>query len=169
MTLPDPNPAPGLCPAPPTPRYPRTPAVIVLLLASALGAGVMALSGTVTQGRSGVPLAELERAIAHSDADATAWYAYAGKLEELRQFDHAAQAYQRVLELEPYHRQAKLHAALVLAQLGDAERYLAYLSNLTIADPKLAADIFARPESQGYLSQPRFAALAREARSQAMD
>ncbi|MEX1088279.1 MAG: hypothetical protein WEC36_03565 [Phycisphaeraceae bacterium] len=156
-------------PVPPAGQHPRLPAAAVLLLAAALGAALVMLGGATTQGQADTPLADLERAIARSDADAAAWHAYAAKLEELKQYDRAALAYQRVLELEPYHRQAKLHTAIVLAQLGDAERYLAYLGDLTIADPKLAADLFARPENQAYLRQPRFAALARDARSQAMD
>lgn len=155
-------------PPPPGEHCPRTPAAAVLLLA-VLGGAYMLLGGAVAPGQGDMQLSDLERAIARSDADASAWFAYAAKLQGLNHYDSAALAYQRVLELEPYHRQAKLQAAIVLAQLGDAPRFLAYLSDLTLADPKLADDIFRRPETQAYLAQPAFSAMAREARSQAMD
>ena len=90
-------------------------------------------------------------------------------MRQARRFAHAAQAYRKALELEPYHREARFACALALALAGDDEDFYVFMRDLIFHDAKLAADLFERRECQACLAQPRFKALQQEARSQAMD
>lgn len=147
----------------------RTPALVVLLLAVLLGGAYLWVSGAESRAAPGSSLTELEQAIASPDASTDTWLRYAQCLENDRRFDHAAAAFQRVLETDPYCRIANLHYAAALARAGDADRLLTFLTKLTQLDPRLALDVFARPELQPFLKQARFDQAHKQAVVQSMD
>lgn len=147
----------------------RTPAGLVLLLTFLLSAGYV--WNTRVDGRpgQGQTLVQLEQAIANPDATTETWLHYGQCLQQERRYDHAASAYQRVLETDPYSRVANFQCVAALALLGDGDRLHAFLVKLIQLDPRLALDVFARPELQRYLKQPRFAEAHKQAIVQSMD
>lgn len=126
---------------------------------------------TRVEGRAGTgqTLAELEQAIANPDASTETWLQYGQCLQHERRYDHAVSAYQRVLETDPYSRNANFQCVAALALLGDGDRLHAFLVKLIQLDPRLALDVFARPELQPYLKQARFAQVHKQAIVQSMD
>ena len=159
-------------------QHRRTPAVAILLAVLGLGWAAMFWSparGAATSGpdrfrRAGdQTLAQLEIAIASERATAEDWYAYAEHLRKRQQPQDAALAYRKALELQPYHRDARFHCAVALAAAGNAEEFYSFMRDLVWSNAKLAVDIFGRPESQAYLPEARFRALAQEAQNQALD
>jgi len=78
-------------------------------------------------------------------------------------------AYDRVLELDPYSRVANLQCAAALARLGDADRLYEFVSSLTRLDPRLALDVFGRPELQRFQEADRFQELHQLAIAQSLD
>jgi tetratricopeptide (TPR) repeat protein len=113
----------------------------------------------------------LEKAIAGGENRPETWCAYAQRLTETSppRFAQAALAYRKVLEKDPYHRQARVGCALALAQAWNADELHAFLRELIYSEPKLAVDLFDRPECRAYLAKERFVSLQKEARAQAMD
>jgi len=111
---------------------------------------------------------ELEKTVTQTD-DSKVWMQYARALDSLNRHQHAAQAYQRILQIEPYNNQARYQCALALARSNDEEAYFQYMQNLVLTYPQMATEIFAQSEGQHFLTQERFRALAREARVQAVD
>ncbi len=158
-------------------EYRRTPATAILLLVLSTGwvasfsnPGPGAPRGAAGFRRGGDPtLAELEIAIASERATADDWFAYAERLRSGQQHQDAALAYAKALELQPYNQEARFRCALSLAASGSAEEFYRFMQDLACNHAKLAVDLFARPESQPYLAQERFRALAQEAQNQAMD
>ena len=159
-------------------QHRRTPAVAILLAVLLAGGALLlwipapgAAAGERIPARAdgARTLAELEIAIASERATAADWYAYADELWARRQFRDTALACRKVLELEPYHREARFRGGLALAAAGQVEAFHEYLRELTWSDAKLAVDLFGRAESRPYLAEPRFQALLREAQNQAMD
>lgn len=147
----------------------RKPAAAVLV-ASILAAGAYTWStGAGATGNPVTPLAELERAIADPNASLATWLLYAQRLQQEQRFSHAALAYQRVLEDDPYSRAVSLQCANALALAGDADRYHGFLSDLLLIDPRLTQDILSRPESHPFMAAERFQTLLQQARAQAMD
>jgi tetratricopeptide (TPR) repeat protein len=142
---------------------------MVLLLTGLTGGAYLWATGTEGRTGHGQSLAELEQAIACPDATTDTWLRYAQCLEDARRYDHAAAAYQRVLESDPYGRVANLHCAAVLALAGDGDRLLAFLTKLTQLDPRLALDVFARPELRPFLKEARFDQAHKQAVVQSMD
>lgn len=128
-----------------------------------------------TAGRSGngelagATLDELERRIAQGSASASVWNAYGRRLYDARQFSLAAQAYQKVIEIEPYDRPARFQCALSFASANETEGLLAFLRSQVHVEPKLVAELLDRTELQAFLADARFTALQAEARAQAMD
>jgi tetratricopeptide (TPR) repeat protein len=147
----------------------RTPAGLILLLTFLLGAGYV--WSTRVEGRvgTGQTLEQLEQAIANPDATTETWLHYAQCLQHERRYDHAVLAYQRVLETDPYSRAANFQCVAALALLGDGDRLHSFLVKLIQLDPRLALDVFTRPELQPYLKQSRFAEAHKQAVVQAMD
>ncbi len=142
----------------------------MLVAAIALGAlYLLAWNRIAGANASSRALDELEALIASDHADANTWDAYGHKLHELKRYDRAIAAYRKALELEPLHREARIHCAIALVQSGDREGSFAHMSHLVLADPKLAEDLFELPELRECLADARFAALAKEAHVQAMD
>jgi tetratricopeptide (TPR) repeat protein len=147
----------------------RTPAVLVLLLTILAATGYVWSTRAEDRTTRGQVLAQLERAIANPDASTETWLRYAQCLQQEQRFDHAVMAYQRVLETDPDSRTANLQCAATLAQLGDADRLHGFLSRLIQLDPRLALDVFGRPELQRHLKQDRFQSLLNQARIQSLD
>ena len=147
----------------------RKPAVAVLLAAVLAGTVYVWHSGAGTRTGDGAALAELEQAIARPDATTDTWLRYAQCLHQARRFDHAVMAYTQVLENDPYRRVANLQCAAALAQLGDADRLEEFVRRLVALDPRLALDVFGRPELQPYLAGERFQQLHKHAVAQSMD
>ena len=154
----------------PVKDYPRQPAGFVLLLILAIGATLAILDDRLLALSAGdAAMSELQQAIGQPDVPPGTWLKYARKLEQASRFDHAAAAYRKVLESEPFNRQARLSAATCLARAGKSAELLAFVDECVRMDPKLSLDIFDRPEVQPYMSDPRLAALAKEAQVQSMD
>ena len=142
---------------------------MVLLLTFLTAAGYVWNTRAADRGGHGSTLAQLEQAIANPDASTETWLLYAQHLQQKQRFDHAVMAYQRVLETDPNSRTANLQCAAALAQLGDADRLYGFLTHLTQLDPRLALDVFGRPELQRYLKHDRFKFLLNHARIQSLD
>jgi len=151
-------------------RHSRIPAALVLVAAIALaGVYLFAWNRLARAQTSSRALDQLESLIAAGRADAAIWDAYGQKLQELKRYDRAVAAYHKALEIEPLHRDARFHCAIALVEMGDREATFIHMRDLVIGDPKLAEDLFERPEMRACLAEARFAALAKEAHVQAMD
>lgn len=158
-------------------RYPRTPALLIVLVALSLGALYVTAWGRVEalwKKQPGEQSVEaLEKRIADEQkagsVSSATWFAYGNALGEAKRWPDAAKAYQEVLALEPARRDAKFQCALALAQAGQADEFYKFQKDLVYGEAKLAIELFERPETQKYLADERFSALAKEAKNQAMD
>jgi len=150
-------------------RYSRKPAVAVMV-ATLLAAGSYVYNTRAdVRAVQGPALAELERAIANPDAGMETWMAYADRLLQERRYAHAAAAYERVLETDPYSWTANLQCATALGQAGAADPFHDFLTRLLSREPRLALDILSRPVAQSYLRAERFQLLLQRAKAQSMD
>jgi hypothetical protein len=104
-----------------------------------------------------------------AETSAAEWYVCAERLREQRDFAFAAEAYQRVLAAEPYHREALFWAAICLASADDHKAVAEFMERLVVSHAKLSVEIFDRPEFARYRNAPDMVALYQEARSQARD
>ncbi|NQU11871.1 hypothetical protein HQ590_13840 [bacterium] len=147
----------------------RKPAAAILLATLLAGTVYVWNTHGYSGSAQGPALAELEQAIAHPDAGPDIWLRYAQRLQQAHRFDHAALAYERVLESDPYSRVGNLQCAAALARLGDVDRLYAFVSNLTRLDPRLALDVFGRPELQAFHQADRFQQLHQLAIAQSLD
>ena len=158
-------------------RHPRTPALLIVLVALSLGVLYVVAWGRVEAMWKKQPgeqsVEALEKRVADEQAKGTAsaatWFAYANALADAKQWPKAASAYKEVLAIEPGRKDAKFQCALALAQAGQADDFYNYQKELVYGEAKLAVEVFERPEAQKYLGQDRFSALAKEAKNQAMD
>ena len=166
-------------------RHPRTPALIVLVAATALGALYVAAWGRVEKylkGSANQTLEALARRIAEEGkrpggVSADAWQAYAQALTDARQHTEAAKAWKEVVALRPNERDAKFQCGLALALAGlepgappeAANEFYEFQKQLVYGEATVAKNLFERPEIQKYLKEDRFASLSKEANNQAMD
>jgi len=159
-------------------EYARWPAALVLLIAVAAGWAYLETAGAKTPADGGPTLEQLELMIANPDASAETWRLYAGRLEAADRPAHAATAYQRYLEADPYDRETRLRCALALAAAAadagqpvpaEQDKLLAFMQDMVLMDPKLAVDVFDRPELQLHLGDPRFQEVKTAAVIQSMD
>ena len=150
-------------------QYSRKPALLIIVLAIAGGGWLLTRGVSAAHTNDAPTLSDLQIMIAQPDASPDLWRQYARRLQQAEQYTHAARGYQRVLQFEQYDRQAKLQCASVLALAGNAKKLAAFMKQVIGLNPKLAVDIFTRPELQTYLALPRFVALNTEARVQSMD
>jgi tetratricopeptide (TPR) repeat protein len=149
-------------------QRPRIPAIATLFLV--LTVGIFFLYGLrKTSGATDAQLAELQHAVAAPNATATTWMQYAGKLQELGQYPRAAIAYRRVLEGDPYNRDARLNCALCLAKIGNADECFTFLRATLLLDPRLTLHILGRPEVGGFLADARWQTLKKDAVAQSLD
>jgi tetratricopeptide (TPR) repeat protein len=147
----------------------RRPAAAVLLATGLIGLVYLRVTTAESPDVEVPGLPQLEVAIADADAGLEVWQLYAQRLQQAGRLAHAAAAYQRVLEFDPFHHTANLQCAIVLAQRGDADVLYEFMSRLLLADPRLTQDILGRPVAQRYLSADRFQSLLAQARVQSMD
>jgi len=145
-------------------RHARIPAITIILT----GCVLCLVFGSVFTHDTEVNFDELERTVTKTD-DSKVWMQYARALSSLGRHQHAAQAYQQILQKQPYNNQARYQCALALAKSNDEEAYFRYMQNLVLTYPQMATELFAQPECQRGLTQDRFRVLAREARVQAVD
>jgi tetratricopeptide (TPR) repeat protein len=158
-------------------RYPRKPALIVVLLALAVGVFYVKAWGRIERLWTKQPgeqsVEALEKRVAQEGKSGkvsiATWTAYADALSDAKQYAKAASAYREVLAIDPTQRGAKFQVGLALAQAGAAEEFYNYQKDLVYGEPKLAVELFERPEAQKFMSEERFAALSKEAKNQAMD
>jgi tetratricopeptide (TPR) repeat protein len=158
-------------------RYPRKPALIVVLLALSVGVFYVQAWGKIERLWTKQPAEQsveaLEKRVAQESkggkVSIATWTAYASALSDARQYAKAAAAYREVLAIDPTQRGAKFQVGLALAQAGAADEFYNYQKDLVYGEPKLAVELFDRPEAQKYMSENRFVALSKEAKSQAMD
>jgi hypothetical protein len=145
-------------------RHNRIPAITIILTSCFL----CLVLGFIFTDDAEVNFDELERTVTTTD-DSKVWMQYARALDSLGRHQHAAQAYQEILKREPYNNQARYQCALSFARSADEEGYFRYMQNLVLTYPQMAAELFAQPECQHFLTQERFRDLAHEARIQAVD
>ncbi|HEY8667643.1 MAG TPA: hypothetical protein VIL86_13330 [Tepidisphaeraceae bacterium] len=153
----------------------RVPAIVILVAALLLALGY-ARRGTARPGTgadaasyAGLTLDQLEKRIGAGAVPPAAWEAYGGRLFDSGDFARSALAYAQAIDAQPYNRAARLRRGIALANARDHPGLLAFLREQVYAEPKLAAELFDRPELAGYLANPEFAALRADARAQAMD
>src|SRR4051812_44909904 len=158
-------------------RYPRKPALIVLLVTLAMGALYVTAWGKIERLWKKQPgdqsVVALEKRIEEERKGAgvkvETWRAYGAALAVDKRFKDAATAFREVLAIDPGQRDAKFQCGLALAQAGAADDFYSFQKDLVYSEAKLAVELFERPETQGDLAQERFANLAKEAKNQAMD
>jgi Tfp pilus assembly protein PilF len=152
-------------------QYSRKSSGIALVLTMAAGLTALAATGQFHTGDPG-SVDQLERAIASGHGDVHTWAAYGTALQADKRFDHAAQAYQRALDLQPDPSDAqkiRFNAALCFGQAGDADKFFDFFSHLTTTSPKLAVDVLERPELAPLHNDARWGPAASLARAQAAD
>jgi tetratricopeptide (TPR) repeat protein len=155
-------------------QHARKPAIFAILLTAGLGLAALSGSGVLARrGDAAGSMPQLELQIAAGKADAATWQHYGDALRDVKRYSHAAAAYRKALELEPDRREARVSAALVLGQAGDADGFFAMVQELSVSDPKLAVDVMDRPESAGpegkLRKDGRWEGAYRNARAQAAD
>jgi tetratricopeptide (TPR) repeat protein len=146
----------------------RTPAIAALLFVLVAGLfflGAMRHPASADESQ----LAQLQLAVAQPDAKPATWLLYADKLQQVGQYPRAVLAYRRILETDPYNRESRLACASCLANMKKPDDFFSFMKATIQVDPKLALNIFGRPEVAGYLSEARFQALRAEAVAQSMD
>jgi len=149
-----------------------------ILLGAALGCAVYAMVTSAGFGshrlmtRDIAPskdVVTLERLIAGGQADARVWEDYAEILRKRSAHEHAAEAYRKVLETEPFNVDAQFRCGLSLAMAEDRPALREFLSDLAVNDAKLAVDLLARPEMTPFLQEDAFRAIRADALAQAND
>ena len=154
-------------------QHSRKTSGIALVVSLAAGLSALAATGQFHRG-DGVKgsLDQLERTISAGHGDVATWAAYGSALQGEKRFDHAAQAYQRALDLQPDPadvQKIRFNAALSLGQAGDPDKFFSFFTHLTTTDPKLAVDLLERPELTAMHSDARWGPAASSARAQAAD
>lgn len=147
----------------------RTPAAAILLATFVAGTAYVYATRTDARASRTQSLTELEQAVANPDASTDTWLLYGQRLQQDQRFEHAVMAYQRVLETDPYSRTANIQCVAALSLLGDTDRLAGFLAHLIQLDPRLALDVFGRPEIQPHLRLERFQGLLNQARIQSLD
>lgn len=147
-------------------RYPRIPAAVVLL-AAVVCCGLYVRTAISRNNGNGMSLEELEAAIASGKADVATWLAYGQRCAADKRFRDAAAAFRRVMEMSPS-RDAVVACASALARSSGDELF-DFLKEILNTDAKLVVELLERPEMQPHLREPRFDALQKDAKAQAMD
>lgn len=154
-------------------QHSRKSSGIALVATLAVGLTALAATGQFHRSQSANgSIDQLERAISSGHGDVTTWAAYGAALQEQKRFDHAAQAYQRALDLQPdpgVVQKIRFNAGLSLGQAADPDKFFDFFSHLTTTDPKLAVDLLERPELAPMRKDARWGPAANAARAQAAD
>lgn len=160
----------------PAASHSRTPAAMVL--AAMLGASAAYAIATSPAARRASPgeskascaaSAELACALAGGQTNTATWMSYAQRLQCDGQPADAAEAYAKVLAREPYNQAAWVGRAAALAAVGDEDKLAEFLTDLVLANAKLAVEVFGRSDIQPLLRSERLRSLREEALSQSMD
>ncbi|MFZ4694321.1 MAG: hypothetical protein ACOYMV_04260 [Verrucomicrobiia bacterium] len=146
----------------PSPRF--LPATI---LATSVGLGVLYAAGPALA--RVLSAGAWESASASSKDDAATVFARAEELRKNLRYREAATAYAKVIEREPYRREARFQHAWCLAAAGERDAFYGVMQDLVISEAKLSVDLLDSTVAKAWLSEPQFAALVREAHAQAMD
>jgi tetratricopeptide (TPR) repeat protein len=152
----------------------RTAPAILLAGACAAGLALWEADARVRRAETGdgdpeVRLAVLQRAAADPGSGAAEWLGYARALQSAGRHEHAAQAWRRAMALDPFAAEAQEGLAVALAEAGDSDGLFGHLGELVLSDARLALQSLARPAVVRHASDPRYAGLLAEARSQAVD
>lgn len=114
-------------------------------------------------------LAALQRQAAERETDCGVWLAYARALLAAGRHEHAAQAFRRALDLNPFAEEAQEGLAIALAEANDLDALYDYLGQWVLTDARLALRLFHHPAIARHTADSRHARLLAEARSQAVD
>lgn len=159
-------------------RYPRVPALMVLVITALLGLVYVLAWGEVDrflkhQNGGAASLESLEKKIAEDSKKGTVaanvWFAYGEMLAQAGRHGDAANAFRQAMTVDPSMRQARFQCGLMLAMANRAEEFYNYQKELVYSEAKLAVELFERPEAQKFLGDEKFMALAKEAKSQSVD
>jgi tetratricopeptide (TPR) repeat protein len=149
-------------------RRSRIPALIALLIVFA--AGIFFLrTATKDASAQAAELTRLQLIIARPDAKPGDWFEYARHLRDAEQYTRAVAAYQRVLEIDPYHHDARLQCACCYGLLGNPDDLLRFMKSSLLVDPKLTLNLYERPEIASFINDSRFKSLKNDAIAQSMD
>ena len=158
-------------------HYPRKPALIVVVVALTLGVIYVSAWGRIERLWKKQPADQsiealkqrIDEGLKKGNVPIATWQAYGEALADAKQYTAAAAAFQEVLAQDPAKREAKFGCGLALAQANKPDEFYAFLKDMVFGEPKLAVELFERPEAQKFMGEARFAALSKEAKNQAMD
>jgi len=114
-------------------------------------------------------IAQLKMEVGKPDAKPETWLRYGQALQSVKRYSDAAVAYEQVLKVDPYQRDARLACSVCRILLGDREVFFRFMRETVELDPKLAKAIFERPDVSGFLAETRFQGLNRDAIAGSMD
>jgi tetratricopeptide (TPR) repeat protein len=147
----------------------RLPAIMMLLALLAFGVGMgFARKGSGSSALDS-QIAQLKTEVSKPDAKPEVWLKYGQALQSVKRYSDAAVAYDQVLKVDPYQRDARLQCAICRSILGDHDVFGKFMEDTVAVDPKLAKAIFERPDMAGFLSEPRFEKLNQAAIAGSMD
>jgi tetratricopeptide (TPR) repeat protein len=143
---------------------------MMLLALMAFGVGMFfARRGRASDAQDS-QLAQLQIAVGKPDAKPATWLAYGKALQSAKQYTSAVLAYDQVLKVDPYNREARQGCTYCKAVLNDANKLAQFIEDTIRVDPKLAKAMFEQmPELQKYLSEQRFKDLKLDAIAGSMD
>lgn len=151
-------------------RRSRVPAVMMLLAISAFTVGMFFARRSHANTNVNAEFARLQAAIARPDAKVEDWLQYGNALKNVQKYADAMPAFEQVLKMDPYNREARLGGAYCRAMLKDSTKLAQFLRETIQVDPKLAKNMFeTQPVIAAYLSDPRFKTLQDDARAGSMD
>ncbi len=150
------------------------PALLILLITLVVGAGYLTSWGkhlTLREimGASDGALADIEATIQTGKPTAATWRDYGNLLLARQRYVDAADAMKRAMELDAADQDLRVQYGLALAAGKNRDGFLEFMGSFVFSEPKLAMDLFERPECRGYLNDPAFAPLYKDAKGQAVD
>jgi tetratricopeptide (TPR) repeat protein len=152
-------------------QHARIPAIMAIGLTALVGLGIFAVTGQFrAPDLAHLSLQDLEKEIIGS-TDGRVWLAYGDKLREAGQYDIAAKAYQKAVDLQPDLVDARLNQGLVLGQ-SNPDAFFEYVSQLSMNYPKVAANLMERSELgaiKALTSDPRWELTKSGVHAQAVD
>jgi hypothetical protein len=143
---------------------------MMLLALMAFGVGMFfARRGRASDSQDS-QLEQLRVAVSKADAKPATWLAYGKALQGAKQYTSGVLAYDQVLKVDPYNREARQGCTYCKAVLNDGNKLAQFIEETIRVDPKLAKKMFEEmPELQQYLAQERFKNLKLDAIAGSMD
>jgi hypothetical protein len=148
-------------------RFPRKPAIIVLLASAFIAVSVLSIHA-LTGGSSNLSLDDLLVRAGQSDAPAD-WLAYARKALAAGSFDNAADACNKALEKEPLNRDARFLRASALVRAGRKEEFFDFAHTVLQTDAKLVQDMLNMPQARAFSGEEEFKRLVDAVDTQVKD